>query len=316
MIAIYLHLLFSLLSGDRGTFYSGFLSPIYKYKSIRIMNMRNILITNLFVIFVSLSTSRAQTFSVTPTQDSTIVEVPFPLKAYTYNKFLITDTSLIVMAPAHKLDVIIADFKRDKRYYLNFTQKHIFAQDQTTSDMAYIGIDLIQSNDQYVLCLPDNVNWISHQSLGMQGDELHNQVFSDSIILEARTYHILKCIAHPGKYPISFLLKKDDRTIETKNVVLTFLDANISYSCTLVKIEDRNNYKEINYTIETSKPVFISKKVKVTLDIQINGKKEIVKDTVTLSPAELITNCVVSIPFSRYPRVFSVDSIFISNTQM
>lgn len=72
---IFAFVVFIDINDDKIPLQNVFLPPIYKYKSIRIMNIRNILITNLFVIFVSLSTS-AQTFSVTPTQDSVIVEVP------------------------------------------------------------------------------------------------------------------------------------------------------------------------------------------------------------------------------------------------
>ena len=261
------------------------------------MNMRNILIINVLLIIASHSIGWAQTFSVIPRRDSTIVEVPFPLKTYTYNKFFITDTSLIVIAPAHKLDVIIADFKQDKRYYLNFVTpyQYIFCQNQELeiTDKASVGIDLTQSTSDHVVHLPENVSWYYHQAFGENGIEVHNDILSDSIHLAPRMYHVLQCSANrPGMYPINVILKKEKKTVEIKN---------------------QNYSKEVHYKIQTSKPIPTSARLQVTLNLLINGKKEIIKDSVILAPKSITTDKIVYLPFSgRYPRIYSVDTIFIS----
>ena len=282
------------------------------------MNMRNILIINVLLIIASHSIGWAQTFSVIPRRDSTIVEVPFPLKTYTYNKFFITDTSLIVIAPAHKLDVIIADFKQDKRYYLNFVTpyQYIFCQNQELeiTDKASVGIDLTQSTSDHVVHLPEKVSWYYHQAFGENGIEVHNDILSDSIHLAPRMYHVLQCSANrPGMYPINVILKKEKKTVEIKNITLTFLKANIKFICTLDEIKNQNYSKEVHYKIQTSKPIPTSARLQVTLNLLINGKKEIIKDSVILAPKSITTDKIVYLPFSgRYPRIYSVDTIFIS----
>lgn len=202
---------------------------------------------------------QAQAFSINQKKDSTVIEVSFPLKAYTYNQFAITDSSIIVSSPTGELDVIVADFTRDKRYYLNFItpQQYIFAKSQELEicDKASIGIDLSQTTKQHILYLPNNTTWIYHQSLGEE-ITTYDRIISDSIVLDPRLYHILQATTdQPKEYPISIQLKQNDYLVENKEIKLTYNKANIKFTCTLEEIKNQSYSQEIYYSIESSKPL-------------------------------------------------------------
>lgn len=282
------------------------------------MKKHSFTIPGLLLSFCFPLVSNAQSFFVASKSDTTIVEVPLPLKAYTYNQFVMTDSSLIVTAPNDELDIIIADFKQDKRYYLNFTRhQHIFTQDQEheINDRASVGIDLTQTNSKHTLYVSNNTSWYYHQAIGTNGIQTHDRKFVDTIALEPKQYHIIQCTSHcPGIYPVHVQLTKGKNTIvETKNITLTLHKAHIQLKCFLQNITNQHYSKEIHYTIQTSKPLPAPIEIEITLHIKIDGKIEIKKDRVILLPTSTTTQRLISIPFTgRCPKVI-VDKMFLSN---
>ncbi|GEM_PF-6304209 len=286
--------------------------------NIEYMNSRQITIrvALLFLVLFHIQITLSQDFSVKRNNDSISVEIFHPLQGYTYNKYTQTDSSLIISTTLKKIDLIIADFKRDRRFFFNFQDTperiNIHPQETIGGEPGIFSINLLHTRD--TCTLRTNHECILSQIISPTGicptEEI---VFKDSIFLKPGQFYLFKI--KPEKVmelSLHLQLKQNHSTIEEKECMLSFRKATIQLESFITGVSTSKFSKEITYSIKTSQPIISPLSLEILIHVVENNKPGIIRDHVTLEKGIKQIDIKLSKKYKgRLPRNFDIEAIDI-----
>lgn len=261
------------------------------------------------IIAISLSYHcQAQEFTVTDSSDIVTINIPKTLKAYTYNHFKLTDSSLIITTPKKKLDVIIRDPNKEKNMFLFFpeTTPNIKGKNYYDVKTGEPVIFTVRADDSYLLT--SNKLIAFHFIVDEYGNlqELTNIPEGKQFQLSPDRIYGFKYIPQRiGNTTLEVNLSLNNQKIETKEFPIFTSPCPIQLKAE-AKIED-SGYN-IKYKVLSTSPIPDNLVFSLCLKIEINGFYSTIRTgDITFIKGKTEYNGVFRQSIrGRYPKSYSV----------
>lgn len=278
--------------------------------------MKTLLLT--LILSLLLGWTKAQTaIRIQNDGDKITTYIPNSLfKAYTYNRYTITDTTTIITATRDSFDLILRDIKNNRSLTLILPEnssKRIRSQKHYKLQTGQPVILTINTTDRdYALesNLPLMFDFIGTE-LGTF-EKTYNQKACRYFILHKNRSYGLKYISDtPGSENLVLnLLDHNWSILESKTIPITYTKANIQLYTT-TSVSDSSFNKVIRYKVHSSVPVLSDIYFSLEMEIKVNGFTEwITMDNLLLkkSFSELSGEIIKEIK-GRYPKSFIVKKV-------
>lgn len=236
----------------------------------------------LFIFLGFIQSVHAQKFTIKDSAGIIIVNIPSELKAYTYNKFCITENGMTIIAPEDSLDLYLKQVLNDKTYKLLFSGSNTFKKTLIRHKKRYSTLVgqpinfLVTGEDNYILLA--NKYICQEYIIDPTGniEKRHRPENNNYIINKGFTYGFSYKPVEPGDVSLRLQLIGDSTIAETQNLLIHTRKAeiNISAICSLIP---QTSGSIIKYNLESTSQVLSDLSLELSFEVEINGFREILK---------------------------------------
>lgn len=278
--------------------------------------MRKLLLT--WMVLACFTAVKAQEFYMKDSGDLVTVNIPKKFKAYTYNKYTLTDTSLVITSRRDSLDLFIRDVRNNKTVKFIFSESivgpvRIKGKEFYNPKVGQPALFSVTSDDDYILLSDKKINF--QFIIDESGELVKNRNLPESnnfLLHKNYSYGFGYTSGKVGYQPIKLRLINDSAIVEIKEIPVTFEKADI-YLTANVQISTKNFNREILFTITSSAPILSDIELEGAIELEINGFRETIDIAIKManntSKAEYVFVKSIS---GRQPRSFSVKNIILT----
>lgn len=273
----------------------------------------------MFILVISFFPSSGQEFLVKDSAGMIKIEIPRQYKAYTYNKYTLTDSSMIIRSVRDSIDLIIADFRNNKRIYFSFLNTNtsfVRAKDKYTISTTTPGTFSIFSPEDITLTIESKLSLKNNLIIDHKGtlSECRDTTLpKNKVIAGNHVYGYQFSTLSPGYYPLTIKLSKSGKLIEERIIPVIVEKAKVELMASYQLSED-NFQKMIEYVIAISPKNPVDIKLTICIELQIDGEKEVLSERIMIpSGIQRYSGKLVKHFHRRLPKIFQVKNILIND---